>query len=82
MTDPLRPKPRDPLANDNAFDKAQGTKRWAWLYVAVAVTAAVAAAIAHLVYEIGLMQPQVLFPSLGAVWFGFRALYAFTGVRR
>jgi hypothetical protein len=48
-------------------------------YVAIALGAAGIAFYLHTAMGHRLMSPQVLFPSLGAVWFAFRAFYKFTG---
>jgi hypothetical protein len=56
--------------------KAPHSLLGAIVYAAIAALFAGAAAYMHVVQKAGLMQPQVLFPSLGAVWFGFRALFS------
>jgi hypothetical protein len=52
---------------------------WAGLYGVIALVFVAAATYMHAVQKIGLMQPQVLFPSLGAVWFVIRAALALAG---
>ncbi|MBU6371691.1 MAG: hypothetical protein KJS97_03100 [Alphaproteobacteria bacterium] len=49
---------------------------WFAIYAAIALVFAGAAAYMHIVQKAPLMQPQVLFPSLGAVWFVIRAALA------
>ena len=49
---------------------------WAAIYAVIALVFTAAAAYMHVVKATPLMQPQVLFPSLGAVWFFIRAALA------
>lgn len=49
---------------------------WFAIYAAIALVFAGAAAYMHVAQNVPLMQPQVLFPSLGAVWFVIRAVLA------
>lgn len=49
---------------------------WAAIYAVIALVFTAAAAYMHVVKAAPLMQPQVLFPSLGAVWFFIRAALA------
>jgi hypothetical protein len=54
---------------------------WAALYGVIALVFVAAATYMHAVQKVGLMQPQMLFPSLGAVWFIIRAALALAGAR-
>lgn len=49
---------------------------WFAIYAVIALVFASAAAYMHVAQNVPLMQPQVLFPSLGAVWFVIRAALA------
>jgi Flp pilus assembly CpaE family ATPase len=71
---------KSPLPDRLAAQSAQIQVRFlAFVYVAIAVGAAALAFYLHTAMGHRLMSPQVLFPSLGAVWFAFRAFYKFTG---
>lgn len=74
---PLQPKPRLPYEQASAPRARTGTgKVWAAIYAAIAIVFVSAAGYMHIGQRLGLMEPQVLFPSLGAVWFGIRAALA------
>jgi hypothetical protein len=77
MTDaPEKP----PLSEHLAAQGAQMRGRLlAFVYIAIALGMAGIAYYLHIAMGHRLMSPQVLFPSLGAVWFAFRAFYKFTG---
>jgi hypothetical protein len=74
------PPAKPPLPDRLAVQGAQMQARlWAFIYLAIALGAAAMAYYLHTAMGARLMSPQVLFPSLGAVWFGFRAFFKFTG---
>ncbi len=74
------PTEKPPLPDRLAGAGAQMRARLlAFVYVAIALGLAAMAFYLHTAMGHRLMSPQVLFPSLGAVWFAFRAFYKFIG---
>jgi hypothetical protein len=75
-----KPPLPDRLAGEGAQMRAEMRARLlAFVYVAIAFGVAAMAFYLHTAMGHRLMSPQVLFPSLGAVWFAFRAFYKFIG---
>jgi hypothetical protein len=75
---PGQVKPRLPFEQKTQAEASQMRQRmWAFVYAIVALGLCGMAYYMHVVRGISLMQPQVLFPSLGAVWFFIRAFLFF-----
>jgi hypothetical protein len=78
--DAYRAKTRNPLDADNAFSRDRGKEMkvsaMTFIYIAICMALAGAAAYMHMVQGVRLMDPRVLFSSLGAVWFFFRAVFS------
>ncbi|MFZ4069632.1 MAG: hypothetical protein ACOYJ6_05940 [Caulobacterales bacterium] len=79
-----KPPLPDRLAGEGAQMRAQmraemRARLLAFAYVAIALGLAAMAFYLHTAMGHRLMSPQVLFPSLGGVWFAFRAFYKFIG---
>lgn len=74
------PADKPPPADERVARGAQMNARLlAFVYLAIALGLAAMAFYLHTAMGHRLMSPQVLFPSLGAVWFGFRTFYKFAG---
>jgi hypothetical protein len=75
---PGQVKPRLPFEQKAQAESANMRQRmWAFIFAVVALGLCGMAYYMHVIRGVGLMQPQVLFPSLGAVWFFIRAFLSF-----